>query len=115
MKGQPLAYNRDNQEDKPPLFDTVDTVSACLAVYAEMIPAIEVRRDNCRAAAARGFSTATDLADYTVTKGPPFRDAHPHIGSTVAFAQRTGGAVAESSLPALPPLPERVGEQRQAE
>ncbi|HEY9546112.1 MAG TPA: argininosuccinate lyase, partial [Solimonas sp.] len=60
MKGQPLAYNRDNQEDKPPLFDTVDTVSACLAVYAEMIPAIEVRRDNCRAAAARGFSTATD-------------------------------------------------------
>src|SRR3546814_572050 len=66
MKGQPLAYNRDNQEDKPPLFDTVDTVSACLAVYAEMIPAIEVRRDNCRAAAARGFSTATDLADYQI-------------------------------------------------
>src|SRR3546814_6284987 len=71
----------DLQEDKPPLCDTVDTVSACLAVYAEMIPAIEVRRDNCRAAAARGFSTATDLADYLVNKGLPFRDAHHVVGS----------------------------------
>ncbi|HET8881712.1 MAG TPA: argininosuccinate lyase [Solimonas sp.] len=101
MKGQPLAYNRDNQEDKPPLFDTVDTVSICLQVYAEMIPAIEVRRDNCRAAAAKGFSTATDLADYLVNKGLPFRDAHHAVGSTVAYAQKKGCDIAELSLAEL--------------
>jgi argininosuccinate lyase len=101
MKGQPLAYNRDNQEDKPPLFDTVDTVSICLQVYAEMIPAIEVRRDNCRAAAAKGFSTATDLADYLVNKGLPFRDAHHAVGSTVAFAQKKGCDISELSLDEL--------------
>jgi len=101
MKGQPLAYNRDNQEDKPPLFDTVDTVSICLAVYAEMIPAIEVRRDHCRAAAAKGFSTATDLADYLVRKGLPFRDAHHAVGSTVAYAQQKGCDISELSLAEL--------------
>ncbi|WP_028009080.1 argininosuccinate lyase [Solimonas flava] len=101
MKGQPLAYNRDNQEDKPPLFDTVDTVSICLSVYAEMIPAIEVRRDNCRAAAAKGYSTATDLADYLVMKGLPFRDAHHAVGSTVAYAQQKGCDIAELTLAEL--------------
>jgi argininosuccinate lyase len=101
MKGQPLAYNRDNQEDKPPLFDSVDTVTLCLSVYAEMIPHIEVRRDNCRAAAAKGFSTATDLADYLVKKGLPFRDAHHAVGSTVGYAQQKGCDIAELSLDEL--------------
>jgi argininosuccinate lyase len=88
MKGQPLAYNRDNQEDKPTLFDTVDTVTECLHVFGEMIPAITVDRQACRAAAVRGYSTATDLADYLVRKGVPFRDAHHAVGSAVAHAAK---------------------------
>jgi argininosuccinate lyase len=90
MKGQPLAYNCDNQEDKEPLFDAVDTVSASLALYAELVPAIAVKRDRCRAAAAAGFSTATDLADYLVKKGLAFRDAHHAVGSAVAYASKKG-------------------------
>jgi len=101
MKGQPLAYNRDNQEDKPPLFDTVDTVTLCLQVYAEMVPHIVVKRDNCRAAAAKGFSTATDLADYLVGKGLPFRDAHHVVGSTVGYAAKKGCDLSELSLEEL--------------
>ncbi|MEQ1440129.1 argininosuccinate lyase [Fontimonas sp. SYSU GA230001] len=101
MKGQPLAYNRDNQEDKPPLFDSVDTVTICLQVYAEMIPHIVVRRDNCRCAAARGFSTATDLADYLVKKGLPFRDAHHAVGSAVGYAAQKNRDLAELSLDEL--------------
>jgi argininosuccinate lyase len=98
MKGQPLAYNRDNQEDKEPLFDAVDTVNACLQVYAEMIPHIEVRRENCRAAAAKGFSTATDLADYLVRKGLPFRDAHHAVGSAVAHAAKKNCDLSDLTL-----------------
>ncbi len=101
MKGQPLAYNRDNQEDKPPLFDTVDTVSICLQVYAEMVPHIAVKRDNCRAAAAKGFSTATDLADYLVKKGLPFRDAHHAVGSAVGHAAQKGCDLSDLSLEEL--------------
>jgi len=86
MKGQPLAYNRDNQEDKLPLFDAHDTANACLRVLTVMLPSIEVQRATCRAAAAKGFSTATDLADYLVRKGLPFRDAHHACGSAVAYA-----------------------------
>ncbi|MFT5988121.1 MAG: argininosuccinate lyase [Marinobacter psychrophilus] len=85
MKGQPLAYNKDNQEDKEPLFDTVDTVKGCLRAYADMVPAITAKADNMRVAAKRGFSTATDLADYLVKKGMPFRDAHEVVGRSVAF------------------------------
>jgi argininosuccinate lyase len=85
MKGQPLAYNKDNQEDKEPLFDTVDTVKGCLRAYADMVPAITAKADNMRVAAKRGFSTATDLADYLVKKGMPFRDAHEVVGKSVAF------------------------------
>jgi len=85
MKGQPLAYNKDNQEDKEPLFDTVDTVKGCLRAYADMVPAITAKTDNMRVAAKRGFSTATDLADYLVKKGMPFRDAHEVVGKSVAF------------------------------
>ena len=101
MKGQPLAYNRDNQEDKEPLFDAIDTVSACLRIYAELVPSIEVRRERCRDAAAAGYSTATDLADYLVKKGLPFRDAHHAVGSTVAHAVKKGCDIAELSLDEL--------------
>jgi len=85
MKGQPLAYNKDNQEDKEPLFDTIDNLKGCLKVFADMIPAISCRHDNMRAAAMQGFATATDLADYLVCKGTPFRDAHEVVGKAVAF------------------------------
>lgn len=87
MKGQPMTYNRDNQEDKEPLFDSVDTLLASLDVMARMMPQIKFNTDNMRAAALRGFSTATDLADYLVRKGVPFRDAHEIVGRTVRHAQ----------------------------
>ncbi|MFA7388615.1 MAG: argininosuccinate lyase [Thiohalobacteraceae bacterium] len=83
MKGQPLAYNKDNQEDKEPLFDAIDTVKGCLRVFADMIPAVQPRRARMREAALTGFSTATDLADYLVRKGVPFRDAHEIVGKAV--------------------------------
>ena len=85
MKGQPLAYNKDNQEDKEPLFDSVDTLLGCLRAFADMLPAIEVREASMLAAAKSGFSTATDLADYLVRKGLAFRDAHEVVGSAVAY------------------------------
>jgi len=86
MKSQPLAYNRDNQEDKECLFDAVDTVKACLHAYAGLVPAIQVNRNRMLEAAAAGYSTATDLADYLVVKGVPFRDAHAAVGQAVQFA-----------------------------
>ena len=101
MKAQPLAYNRDNQEDKPTLFDTVDTVTECLHVFGELVPAIRVNREACRAAAARGYSTATDLADYLVRKGLPFREAHHAVGRTVAHAAGRGVDLAELTLDEL--------------
>ena len=84
MKGQPLAYNKDNQEDKEPLFDSVDNLKGSLKIFAAMIPAIRCRRERMRAAAMQGFATATDLADYLVRKGTPFRDAHEVVGKAVA-------------------------------
>ena len=98
MKGQPLAYNRDNQEDKEPLFDTVDTVLRSLHVFAPMVGAMAVNRDRCLAAAAQGFSTATDLADYLVIKGVPFRDAHSIVGRCVRLATDRGCDLAELPL-----------------
>lgn len=86
MKSQPLAYNRDNQEDKECLFDAVDTVKTCLHAYAGLVSAIEVNRDRMLEVAAAGYSTATDLADYLVAKGVPFRDAHAAVGQAVQFA-----------------------------
>ncbi|MEM6773707.1 MAG: argininosuccinate lyase [Pseudomonadota bacterium] len=86
MKSQPLAYNKDNQEDKEPLFDCVDTVLDCLRAFADMVPHIVPRTDRLRAAAGEGFSTATDLADYLVRRGLPFRDAHEVVGRAVAAA-----------------------------
>ena len=101
MKGQPLAYNRDNQEDKEPLFDAIDTVTMCLRVYADMAPHIVCKREACRAAAAKGFSTATDLADYLARKGLPFRDAHHVVGAVVGLAAKQDCDIAELSLETL--------------
>ena len=86
MKSQPLAYNKDNQEDKEPLFDTIDTVLACLRAFADMIPAIEANREAMYRAAGAGYSTATDLADYLVRRGVAFRDAHEIVGRAVHLA-----------------------------
>ena len=86
MKGQPLTYNRDNQEDKEPLFDTVDTLQLTLQIFAAMVPTIKVKREKMYQAAAAGYSTATDLADYLVRKSLPFRDAHEVVGKVVAYA-----------------------------
>jgi argininosuccinate lyase len=110
MKGQPLAYNKDNQEDKEPLFDTVDQVRGCLRVYADMIPAMTPRREKMRAAALKGFATATDLADYLVRKGVPFRDAHEAVGKAVALGVAKGCDLAQLSLPELQSFSEVIGE-----
>lgn len=101
MKSQPLAYNKDNQEDKEPLFDAVDTVLDCLKAFADMMPAISVREDNTREAARRGFATATDLADYLVRKGVAFRDAHEVVGKAVAFGVAENRDLADMSLAEL--------------
>lgn len=98
MKGQPLAYNKDNQEDKEPLFDTVDTVKDCLRAFADMIPNIEAKQDNMRAAALQGFATATDLADYLVRNGTPFRDAHEVVGLVVRYCIEHHKDIAELTL-----------------
>jgi argininosuccinate lyase len=101
MKGQPLAYNKDNQEDKEPLFDAVDTVKDCLRAFADMIPAIEPKREVMYEAARRGFATATDLADYLVRKGVAFRDAHEVVGKAVGHGVATGKDLAAMSLAEL--------------
>jgi argininosuccinate lyase len=101
MKSQPLAYNKDNQEDKEPLFDTIDTVLDSLRAFADMIPAIKPRHENMREAARRGFSTATDLADYLVRAGLPFRDAHEVVGKAVAHGVAEGLDLAEMKLTTL--------------
>ena len=98
MKSQPLAYNKDNQEDKEPLFDAVDTVKDCLRAFADMLPAIEVNAGRMRAAARQGFATATDLADYLVRKGMPFRDAHEVVGRAVRAGVESSRDLAEMSL-----------------
>jgi argininosuccinate lyase len=101
MKSQPLAYNKDNQEDKEPLFDTVDTVRGSLRAFADMIPAILVQKEITYEAAKRGFSTATDLADYLVGKGLAFRDSHEVVGLAVAHGIKTGQDLSEMSLETL--------------
>ncbi len=101
MKSQPLAYNKDNQEDKEPLFDTIDTLRDCLKSYADMVPAITAKAEVMREAAMRGFSTATDLADYLVRKGVAFRDAHEIVGKSVAYGIESGKDLSEMSLDEL--------------
>ncbi|MGC3873853.1 argininosuccinate lyase [Halomonas sp. GXIMD04776] len=101
MKSQPLAYNKDNQEDKEPLFDTLDTVKGCLKAFADMVPAIEPKAKSMFEAARKGFSTATDLADYLVRKGVAFRDAHEVVGQSVAYGIEQGKDLSEMSLDEL--------------
>ena len=98
MKGQPLAYNKDNQEDKEPLFDTIDTLGDTLTIFADMIGSIQVKPERMRAAALEGFSTATDLADYLVKKGLPFRDAHEAVARAVRHAEGRGVDLADLTL-----------------
>ncbi|NOT16619.1 MAG: argininosuccinate lyase [Sulfuriferula sp.] len=101
MKGQPLAYNKDNQEDKEPLFDTVDTLIDTLAIVAEMLPGIRVKPEAMRNAALQGYATATDLADYLVKKGLPFRDAHEAVALAVRHAEAQGCDLADLPLASL--------------
>ena len=110
MKGQPLAYNKDNQEDKEPLFDTADTVADTLTIFAEMIAGIKVNADRMRMAAAEGFSTATDLADYLVKKGLAFRDAHEAVAQAVRYAADQEVDLAALPLPSLQQFSSLIGD-----
>ncbi|EZQ19457.1 MULTISPECIES: argininosuccinate lyase [Halopseudomonas] len=110
MKSQPLAYNKDNQEDKEPLFDAADTLRDSLRAFADMIPAIRPRVDVMREAARRGFSTATDLADYLVRKGLPFRDCHEIVGHAVKYGVDSGKDLAEMSLDELRRFSDQIGQ-----
>ena len=98
MKGLPLAYNKDMQEDKEPVFDAVDTVKMCVPVFAAMINTMTVREDNMRLAAGRGFINATDCADYLTKKGVPFRDAYTVTGKLVAYCTEKGKILEELTL-----------------
>ncbi|MBK1717640.1 argininosuccinate lyase [Thiocystis violacea] len=110
MKSQPLAYNKDNQEDKEPLFDTVDNLKGSLKVYADMMGNVTCNRERMRAAAKQGFSTATDLADYLVRRGIPFRDAHEIVGKAVGLGVREGRDLAELTLDELRGFSPAIGE-----
>ncbi|MFG6456249.1 argininosuccinate lyase [Roseateles sp. BYS96W] len=108
MKGQPLAYNKDNQEDKEPLFDTVDTLKDTLRIFADMLAGLTAKPEAMRAAALRGHATATDLADYLVKKGLPFRDAHEVVAHAVKTATAKGVDLAALSLDELKAFDARV-------
>jgi argininosuccinate lyase len=108
MKNQPLAYNKDNQEDKEPLFDTIDTLLGSLRVYADMMSVMTVKANNMRQAALRGYATATDLADYLVRKGVPFRDAHEVVGLSVAHGIQINKDLSELSLEELQRFSDKI-------
>ncbi len=110
MKSQPLAYNKDNQEDKEPLFDTVDTLLNCLRAYADMVPHLTPKKENMYRAAKQGFATATDLADYLVRKGLAFRDAHEIVGLAVRLGVETKRDLSEISLAELQTFSPLIGE-----
>ena len=110
MKGQPLAYNRDNQEDKQPLFDSFDNAHACLGVLAAMVPNMTFDRERMRTAASRGHATATDLADYLVRGGLAFRDAHEVVGTAVQLAESSGRELDALSLEELQGVSDRISE-----
>ena len=110
MKGQPLAYNKDNQEDKEPLFDTVDTLTQTLRIYADMMSGITVKPEAMRRAALQGYATATDLADYLVKKGLPFRDAHEAVALAVRYAEQRGVDLAELKLDELQQFSNRIAD-----
>src|SRR5205085_11285675 len=101
MKGQPLAYNKDNQEDKEPLFDTADTLIDTLRIFIDMTSGIRVKADNMRAAALQGYATATDLADYLVRKDMPFRDAHEVVAHAVRSCEQRQCDLADLPLAEL--------------
>ena len=101
MKGQPLAYNKDNQEDKEPLFDSVDTIYNCLRIFADMVPTIEANKDNMYRSALKGYTTATDLADYLVKKGLAFRDAHNVVGKAVSYGLKENKDLSEFNIEEL--------------
>ncbi|WP_018151342.1 argininosuccinate lyase [Leeia oryzae] len=111
MKGQPLAYNKDNQEDKEPLFDTADTLSMTLAIYADMMRGVKVKPDAMRNAVLQGFATATDLADYLVKQGLPFRDAHEVVALAVRHAEKAGCDLADLSLETLRTFSELIDDK----
>ncbi len=108
MKSQPLAYNKDNQEDKEPLFDTVDTLRGSLRAFADMLPHIKANRDVMLVAAKQGFSTATDLADYLVRKGIPFREAHEIVGGAVRLGVESGRDLADIELSELQQFSDQI-------
>jgi argininosuccinate lyase len=110
MKGQPLAYNKDNQEDKEPLFDTADTVRDTLRIFADLVPGIRVKPEAMAAALRQGYATATDLADYLVKKGLPFRDAHEAVARAVRAAEAKGCDLADLAYPELRAFSELIGE-----
>ncbi|MCB1665692.1 MAG: argininosuccinate lyase [Pseudomonadales bacterium] len=110
MKSQPLAYNKDNQEDKEPLFDLIDTLRDCLKAYADMMPAIKPKKEQMARAALKGYATATDLADYLVRKGIPFRDAHEIVGKSVAYGITQKKDLSELSLGELQQFSAQIGD-----
>jgi argininosuccinate lyase len=110
MKGQPLAYNKDNQEDKEPLFDTADTLIDTLRIFADMVPGIRVKPEAMAAALRQGFATATDLADYLVKKGLPFRDAHEAVARAVRAAEQKNCDLADLALAELQSFSPLIGE-----
>ena len=101
MKSLPLAYNRDMQEDKAPLFSAVDTLAACIEIYTDMLPEIKFKKENMLRAASSGFLNATDLADYLATRGVPFREAHRLAGKAVSFALERAKELHELTLEQL--------------
>ena len=109
MKGQPLAYNKDNQEDKEPLFDTADTLIDTLRIFADMVPGIRVKPEAMAAALRQGFATATDLADYLVRKGLPFRDAHEAVARAVRAAETKGCDLPDLTLAELQAFSALIG------
>jgi argininosuccinate lyase len=110
MKGQPLAYNKDNQEDKEGLFDTADTVRDTLTIFVDLVAGIQVKADAMRAAALQGFATATDLADYLVKRGVPFRDAHEAVAHAVRECEQKGCDLADLSVVELRKFHHSIGD-----
>ncbi|WP_296404414.1 argininosuccinate lyase [Psychrobacter sp.] len=110
MKNQPLAYNKDNQEDKEPLFDCVDTLTGSLIAFVDMLPNIIPNKENMRAATMKGYATATDLADYLVRRGVPFRDAHEVVGNAVALGIKQGVDLSELQFEQLQQFSEAIGD-----
>jgi argininosuccinate lyase len=114
MKGQPLTYNKDNQEDKEPLFDSVDTLADTLRIMAEMVAGLKVKPEAMRAAAMKGYATATDLADHLVRRGVAFRDAHEVVAHAVKLAMQRGVDIAELPLTELRALHPAVDDDARA-